>query len=286
MENKTAAIARKRWKLLKEVLRTGQIDSSADESVRSFQGFGLFSQRKCYSEGDCEWFEYSSPTFESFRVIIRHCSNAVTLDDLSGFNNTGNVGLWPAEEILAYYCLKHKHMFSGKTVCELGGGMTCLAGIAIWSSCDCRVVVSDGNDRSVQNLQMIADRNAINTVGSGKIAVKQIRWGSSYPEQRKDLQEKFDFVLCADCLFFKETVDSLADLIYTILKPEGLALIIAPSRTGTFDHFYGIVKDKFKTEVIQYYDELVEELHHKNLKDNPYYRPDIHYPLMMRLTKL
>lgn len=48
-----------------------------------------------------------------------------------GFNNTGNVCVWPAEEALAAWCLGRAAHFDGKRVLELGGGMASLAGLAV-----------------------------------------------------------------------------------------------------------------------------------------------------------
>ena len=78
-------------------------------------------------------------------VIIKHITESTSLEALMGFNNTGNICVWPSEEVLAYYCLKYSKQFEGKVVCELGCGMTGLAGVTLASTqLPSRVLLTDG----------------------------------------------------------------------------------------------------------------------------------------------
>jgi len=69
-------------------------------------------------------------------------------------------GIWPSEEVLAYYCLKHSDIFRHKSVIELGGGMTCLASLTIAQFSDASsVCCTDGNLVSVENINLILQNN-------------------------------------------------------------------------------------------------------------------------------
>ena len=40
-------------------------------------------------------------------------------------------GVWPSEEVLTVVCVSRRALFRDKLVLEVGGGMTCLAGITV-----------------------------------------------------------------------------------------------------------------------------------------------------------
>ncbi|GFR92405.1 calmodulin-lysine N-methyltransferase, partial [Elysia marginata] len=194
--------ARKRWKILAQVLQGGSCADIAENgvSVRRFQTFGLLKTEIDSSlsnrvKTDGAWFSYTCEKVPDLCMKIRHLDSAVSAERLNGFNNTGNVCVWPSEEIMAYYCMQHVQDFKGQRVCELGGGMTCLAGIALGICSDAsHVEITDGNEESVQNLNYIID---VNDFGNTSVGARVVRWGEQKTET--DLYNSFDSVICADC---------------------------------------------------------------------------------------
>ncbi|KAK3802668.1 hypothetical protein RRG08_001931 [Elysia crispata] len=286
--SKKRETARKRWKILAQVLQRGTCADIADNnvSVRRFQTFGLLTtkteafENNTYTGGT--WYSYTCKRVPSLCMKIRHLDSAVSAERLNGFNNTGNVCVWPSEEIMAYYCMQHVQDFKGQRVCELGGGMTCLAGVALGICSDAsHIEITDGNEESVQNLQHIIDANDF---GKTSVGARVVRWGEQKTET--ELCNAFDTLICADCLFFDSGRESLAALIYDLLKPGGIALIFAPSRGKTFHAFSEIARTLFTVLEEEKYDMDVWNIHAKMTEEaKDTYDENLHFPLMLTLKK-
>ncbi|CAL1531252.1 unnamed protein product [Lymnaea stagnalis] len=284
-------VAKKRWEILAKVLQGSTCEETVDSivSVRRFQSFGLLSQQLLTGDNwstdlHANWYLYTCPDIPGFSMHIRHLCGGISAERLNGFNNTGNVCVWPSEEVMTFYCMQHVQGFKGMTLCELGGGMTCLAGVALGLCSEAaHVELTDGNEDSVKNLECIIEHNKFeNTTVSARL----LRWGPEALEA--DLQSKFDFVLCADCLFFDEGRKDLARLIFDLLKPGGQALIFAPSRNNTFHQFADMIQTfaLFEVSTNQFYDSRIWNLHSKMKADLPdIYDETIHFPIMMTLLK-
>ena len=124
--------------------------------------------------------------------------------------------------------------FRGKSVIELGGGMSCLAGLmlALTGVPSC-VRLTDGNKASVENVRQIIEANRMK-FGAVHISEDVLLWGkdflsSDYP--------KFEFVICADCLFFVELHECLSRVIQKLLRPGGTVLLFNPRRSGSLARF-------------------------------------------------
>lgn len=262
--------ARRRWGLLARALTNSRSPNHQQDiiSVRRISNFGLVSISPIFSN----WYLYS---VDEYSVKIRHLSNALTPEDLMGFNNTGNICVWPSEEVLAYYVLSNLSYFSGKSVLELGGGMSCLAGLFIAKYTEAtKIYLTDGNKTSVKNVEVILEENKIDNASCGVL-----EWGE-VPD------EKFDLLLAADCLFFDDARKELVKTMWSSLKAGGCGLVTAPRRASTLDKFLEEVQNiGFKYYMRECYNQQVWERHLQLKNDCPYYDSDIHYPVFIHLTK-
>lgn len=292
--------ARGRWLLLRQVLRQKELTSGTSgtspqvklASVRRFATFDLFHRRRLRSHdpkdasGD-QWVEYTSVHSPQFSALVRDDLGPVKVQEvLNSFDNTGNVCVWPSEEVLAHYCLKNPHLFRG-AVCELGGGMTCLAGIMVALCAEVEeVLLSDGNRTSVQNVAAILDRNRrTGKFGSTRVSSRLLRWDDQ--SDVSPLDGHFDVVMCADCLFLDQYRSSLVGALKRLLQPHGLALVLAPHRGPTLTQFCDLAQEAgLRVRVQQEYDAQVWEVHQKmRVEGKESYDENIHYPLLVTLSR-
>ena len=323
------SLAQERWKILKSAIvaaKRRQTDQNKLQgnlaSVRRFSGFGLFkmatlskqepSMASSSSTQDdlepCEnhrdhpnikqyqgkWFQYEhcvSAVGSDVHIspVVKHLTETTSLEDMMGFNNTGNVCVWPAEEVLAHYCLRNAEMFEGKVVCELGCGMTALAGVMLaCTQCPSEVLLTDGNSVSVDNVKEILKANS-SKFGRTLTSADVLIWDKSFLDKPSPYDSRFDYLICADCLFFTEVHHELAQVMLKLLKPNGKVVVFVPKRSGTLDQFCTVARKYFGIECSTQYDDLVWQKHTETLEklgNSGIYSPDLHYPLYLTLQPL
>lgn len=268
------AVARKRWKILAKALLKDERDSDLDVSVRRFTSFGILAP----VSSDGEWLKYSTPDRLRF-LYVRRVERSPTAEDLIGFNNTGNVCVWPSEETLSVYVVSNIDAFKAKRVLELGGGMSCMAGLVIakYGSAD-KIHVTDGNIKSIENVRSIIKYNDLESLATCSV----LKWESS----DFDNTEQYDVVLVADCLFFDEVREDLVRTIRAYLADEGVAYVMAPQRGDTLDRFVSTSRRLgFECAKYEKYDDVVWERHLQLLNSNTCYDPSLHYPILLKLTR-
>ncbi|XP_062552117.1 calmodulin-lysine N-methyltransferase [Armigeres subalbatus] len=275
-QNKTVN-ARRRWKLLAKALRH---DSSEDDQ---FSKFNLIEFDRAYDEKDDNIFVYRLA--DRYRLKIRLIGERPwTASELIGFNNTGNICVWPSEEALAYFILSRLSIFENTNVLELGGGMTCLAGLILAKYGNPSFVhVTDGNDLSVENVRKSLNMNKFNCT----IKTSVLKWESVYLTQCTTNSDhgRYQFILSADCLFFDESRSHLIDAIWLFLADEGVALITAPRRGHTLTHFLNeCVARGFYYDLLYSYNKAIWEKHQEMIKTDGY-DENIHYPLLIKMYK-
>jgi len=293
--------AQKRWKILAKVLRKDSeetVSSSSDEfaeeqtaSVRRFKSFDLLRQDsfedhvslKCLGKTE-NWYKYRMQleNESEYSVNIHHMERQLTASDLMGFNNTGNICVWPSEEALTALVLSEVASYRGKWILELGGGFTSLAGLMLAKyATPYAVHLTDGNEISVENVRKTVCLNELSCYTKCSVLKWQEKCARSQAEQAK-----FDFILCADCLFFDEARSALVDTIWYYLAPEGSALIMAPRRGRTLSVFQDeCVARGFRVELATRYNETIWQRHLQLKADSDLYDEDLHYPLLLRLCK-
>lgn len=78
----------------------------------------------------------------------------------------------------------------------------------------------------------------------------------------------------------------LIETIYGWLADDGIALMMAPKRGTTFQKFAeAAVKRGFLARQMELYDNRVWSRHLELLQHNHEYSADLHYPVLLELTK-
>ncbi|KAE9549582.1 hypothetical protein FO519_007203 [Halicephalobus sp. NKZ332] len=224
LDDSKSTPAKRRWALL-----SNHLTKRSRKAAKEVDSLGLYELREMERDEHGKWLKLKWTEGEAYwpspELRLFECER-FDATDLTGFNNTGNIRIWLSEECLAYYLLETAEELKGKSILELGAGMTGLAGL-----CCARyahyVTITDGNEKSVNNVSAIIAKNELTNCES-----ICLRWGES-----ESLVQKFDLIIAADCFFHTDGHEPFIDVLEKCLKQDGTVVICAPERAGTLRSF-------------------------------------------------
>ena len=269
-----------------------------------------------------KWYYYSLNYKETnFQIKLKFASNKIPIKELfKGFDFSGSY-FWPSEEILSYFCFKNSFLFDNLNVCELGCGMAGLAGLTVGVRSRAKLVLlTDGNARCMENVENIVKENQ-KLFEQTAVRCKQLKWklmseqsdesdanqisssssvdkadsdrtdsqqklDDQITEKDENLANKFEIVLCSDCLYYEKSHLPLIETIYSLLNENGTAIIVSPLRQNSFKDFMKLSCKYFHLKIHVIYDDTIWQLNRKFQAElTDIYSTDRHYPLMAILTK-
>ncbi|KAI7805589.1 putative calmodulin-lysine N-methyltransferase [Triplophysa rosa] len=134
-------------------------------------------------------------------------------------------------------------------------------------------------------VRSVIERNRLDgLLLSSNVSTRVVRWDNE--DDVSSLEGRFDVVMCADCLFLDQYRGSLVDALRRLLRPDGTALVFAPTRGDTLAEFCRLAESAGLC-VCRYdnYDSNVWDLHLKMQRESKeVYDENIHYPLLLTLT--
>jgi len=158
-------------------------------------------------------------------------------------DNTGNVNIWPSEEILAIYLILNKNRLENKKIIELGAGFSGLAALITAKTIpSAYFTITDGNTKCVEYLKRNIQSNGLDNNTEGKVLL----WDRNIKPSLSEFQFKYDYVIISDCIFFKNYHEDLIETIYNLISDDGICIMIAPPRGDSLDIFLNLAVKKFK----------------------------------------
>ncbi|KHJ47811.1 hypothetical protein D918_01969 [Trichuris suis] len=287
MTHKTEMTARVRWRILREAVYAKGKRKVSVGSIPNLLPLGVISYGDCNPSVQgvhCAYLE---------NMEVRYTVTQFTLADLVNGNNTGNVCIWPSEEVMAYWCMVRKEEFEAKAVCELGAGMVGLASLFLAVAGVPRLLaITDGNPKCVANIRTSFAENQPRIPTSVTVICDRLVWGTLGNLEK--FKNQFDVVLAADCLFFVDFHEKLLHTVYLLLRPSGRAFMLAPRRSGSLEKFVELarrmstlfrlvtVKTDYDDSLSTCRDILLASLETERISE----QLDRHYPILVELIKV
>uniref|UniRef100_A0A3B5MDE8 Calmodulin-lysine N-methyltransferase n=1 Tax=Xiphophorus couchianus TaxID=32473 RepID=A0A3B5MDE8_9TELE len=200
-----ATAGRARWTLLRQVLCQKQTDSPEVKqvSVRRFASFDLFRRKKRSAQEHCDtsddqWVEYRSVYYPEY------------------VTNTFLV-CW-----VLFFIFLHGYiggLFFCSVLFNFSVSFLSLPGSQVAISADVKeVLLSDGNEKSIQNVQRVVESNRrAGKFGSTHVSSRVLRWDCEVDISA--LEGHFDTVMCADWYVYTHTHTHPHTQIYLRMCP-------------------------------------------------------------------
>lgn len=230
-------------------------------------------------------------------------------------DNTGNIEVWPCEHVLTHFALdllknEQISLNSNNTnnttrILELAAGQSGMAGLALYAAIAqmataaaghapfsrTEILVTDGHPTSHASLAKNIQLNSCADKQPSHVAIGAALLKFDRNDDYKEYAP-FDYILAADCLFFRDFHVDLAHTVHRLLSienPDARAYFIQPHRGTTLHEFVKTVENHYDAclavEVCEEFDEKITQLHQRFLEEDRdrdgFYDPDIHRPVLL-----
>lgn len=184
-------------------------------------------------------------------VGVTLCGTQVTLAQDADSMQCGTTA-WDASFVLAKYLERNLSNVEGKTVVELGAGISGLPGMACALLGAAQVVLTDvagpvlsllrkNVERNVSLAQISMNGSALSCTMKRAPDVLELRWGVAEDVAScVDRVEAIDYILCADCVYDENAVGILLETIVRLLELRGKRTTKVLVRAG-LDCKFGVV---------------------------------------------
>ncbi|KAK6312530.1 hypothetical protein J4Q44_G00181940 [Coregonus suidteri] len=157
---------------------------------------------------------------ECYKSYLLPCGEAVSLSESTAVISEGTTGLvtWDAALYLAEWALENTHIFTGRTVLELGSGVG-FTGIAVCRSCSpSRYVFSDCHLSVLHRLRDNVQLNGLDNQNSPRVSVsvEDLDWDAVTEKQLREIGATT--VIAADVVYDPDIIGCLVKLFSKILR--------------------------------------------------------------------
>ncbi|MCI4385443.1 hypothetical protein PGIGA_G00050580 [Pangasianodon gigas] len=155
-----------------------------------------------------------------YKTYFLPSGKPVSLEENVAMISEGTTGLvtWEAALYLAEWALENTHVFTGRTVLELGSGAG-LTGVAVCHACKPKkYIFTDCHQSVLQRLQNNIQHNSLNEEdGTGvSVCVEELDWEHAREEELRRIGA--ETIIAADVVYDPEIVGCLVRLLAKLLK--------------------------------------------------------------------